>query len=329
MINAAIYGLGRWGQNLVKSVQGKSDELRFVAGVARSLDKYQDFAKQAGLSLSDDYAAVLADPAIEAVALATPHTLHADHVRQAAAAGKHVFVEKPFALTRASAQAAAGACRHANVTLAVGLNRRFRPAFIDMKKVIADGVIGDVLHVECHHSGPTFLRTPAVSWRATRPENPAGGMAARGVHTLDCMIDLCGDVAAVCAMSERRQAPIDVDDTTSMLLRFASGVTGYLSTIMATGNFWRIQVYGSKGWVEMHGEHALTISDLDAVTDERSWEPTDTLKDELEAFARAAAGGDPYPVTPAQAVSCVTALEAIDESAKAGAWVSVPEAVSC
>jgi predicted dehydrogenase len=323
MMDAAIFGMGRWGQTLVKSIQGKSDKLRFVAGITRSPDKYLDFATETGLSLSDDYAAVLADPAIEAVALATPHTLHADHVRQAAAAGKHVFVEKPFALTKASADAAAGACRHANVTLAIGFNRRFRPAFIDMKKIIADGIIGDILHVECHHSGPTFLRTPADSWRATRPENPAGGMAARGVHNLDCMIDLCGDVAAVCAMSERRQVPIDVDDTTSMLFRFASGVTGYLSTIMATGNFWRMQVYGSKGWVEMHGEHALAISDLDAVTDERNWDPTDTLKDELEAFAHAAGGGDPYPVTPAQAVSCVAAFEAIDESAKAGAWMEV------
>ncbi len=323
MMNAAIFGIGRWGQTLVKSVQGKSDVLRFTTGIARSPDKYRDFAKEAGLTLSDDYAAVLADPAIQSIVLATPHTLHAQHVQQAAAAGKHVFVEKPFALTRASAEAAVNACAQANVTLAVGLNRRFRPAYIELKKVIADGVIGDVLHIECHHSGPTFLRTPPDSWRAARAENPAGGMAARGVHNLDLMIDLCGDVAAVCAMSEKRQATIDVDDTTSMLFRFASGVTGYLSTIMTTGNFWRMQVYGTKGWVEMHGEHALAISDLDKVTDERSWEPTDTLKDELEAFARAAAGGEAYPVTPAQAISCVAALEAVDKSAKAGAWVEV------
>lgn len=323
MMNAAIFGIGRWGQTLVKSVQGKSDVLRFTTGIARSPDKYRDFAKEAGLTLSDDYAAVLADPAIEAIALATPHTLHAEHVSQAAAAGKHVFVEKPFALTRASAEAAVNACRDANVTLAVGLNRRFRPAYVEMKKVIADGVIGDILHIECHHSGPTFLRTPPESWRANRAENPAGGMAARGVHNLDLMIDLCGDLTAVCAMSERRQAPIDVDDTTSMLFRFASGVTGYLSTIMATGNFWRVQVYGSKGWVEMHGEHALAVSDLDKVTGEQSWEPTDTLKDELEAFARAAGGGEPYPVTPEQAISCVAALEAADKSAKAAAWVEV------
>lgn len=324
MMNAAIYGFGRWGRTLVDAVQGKSEAIRFTAGVAHTPDRHRDYAAEKDLSLTGDYDAVLGDPAIDAVALATPHSMHAEHVRRAAAAGKHVYVEKPFTLTKASAEEAAKACADANVTLAVGFNRRFRPAFQDMKAMIAEGRIGDILHVESQHSGPTFYRTPADSWRAVRAENPAGGMAARGIHNLDLMIRLCGEIGAVCAVSERREVPIDVDDTTAMMFRFAGGATGYLGTSMATGNYWRIHVFGSAGWIEMRGEHALAVSDLDEVVEEKSYDPTDTIRTELEAFAAAAAGGEPYPVTPEEAVHGVAVHEAADRSARAGGgWTDV------
>src|SRR5687767_14025424 len=99
MINAAIVGLGRWGQNLVNSVQGKSEKIRFTTGVLRHPENAREYAKQQGLKLQSDFAKVLADPAIDAIVLATPHTIHADQVVAAAKAGKPVFSEKPFTLT--------------------------------------------------------------------------------------------------------------------------------------------------------------------------------------------------------------------------------------
>jgi predicted dehydrogenase len=323
MINAAIYGLGRWGRTLVQSVQGKSDVIRFGAAVARTPGSHREFADSMGFLVSGEYEAVLADPSIDAVVLATRNSDHAGQVLRAAAAGKHVQVEKPFTLSRESAEAVARACSDAGVTLAVAFNRRFRPAVIDMKSMIENGRIGDVLHVECQFSGPTFHRTPADSWRAMREENPAGGMSPRGVHSLDLMIDAFGEVDAVCAISERRAVDIEVDDTTFALLRFASGVTGYLSTIMATGDYWRVNVMGTKGWAELPTEHRLIVGDLDRIIDDRSYEPIDIEKAELEAFARAIAGGPPFPVTPAQAIHGVAVHEAIARSAETGGWVRV------
>jgi predicted dehydrogenase len=93
MINAAIVGLGRWGQNLVNSVQGKSDKIRFVAGVLRHPENAREYADQQGLRLESDYAKVLADPTIDAVVLATPHTTHAEQIIAAVNAGKPVFTE--------------------------------------------------------------------------------------------------------------------------------------------------------------------------------------------------------------------------------------------
>ena len=91
MIRAAIVGLGRWGQHLVECTQGETDKLRFTAGVARTPEKAKAFATKHGLMLIGEYAAALADPGVDAVVLATPHTQHAEPVVAAARAGKHVF----------------------------------------------------------------------------------------------------------------------------------------------------------------------------------------------------------------------------------------------
>ena len=73
MIKAAIVGMGRWGQNLVNSVQGKSAKMRFTHGVLRRSEEAREYAQKTGLTLTTDYAQVLADPTVDAVVLATPH----------------------------------------------------------------------------------------------------------------------------------------------------------------------------------------------------------------------------------------------------------------
>src|SRR3981189_2559583 len=109
MIRAAIVGLGGWGRNLVASVQGKSDAIRFVAGATRTPEKARGFAEAHGFLLHDRYEKVLADPAIDAVVLATPHSLHAGQVIAAAKAGKDVVVAQTSALGLRDAEAAARA----------------------------------------------------------------------------------------------------------------------------------------------------------------------------------------------------------------------------
>src|SRR5258708_34926860 len=109
MIRAAILGLGRWGRSLVNSVQGRSRDIQFVAAHTRTRATAEGFCRDKGIPFVATYAEVLADPAIDAVVLATPHSQHAEQVRQAAAAGKHVFVEKPMTLDLASARDAADA----------------------------------------------------------------------------------------------------------------------------------------------------------------------------------------------------------------------------
>jgi|SRR6266851_1331452 len=115
MIDAAIVGLGRWGRVLVTAVQGKSDRLRFTRGVSRNLEAHRDFAATHRIGLVADLDAVLADRSIDAVALATPHSLHCQQIIAVATAGKAVFCEKPLTLTKADAEVAIEACRKTGV----------------------------------------------------------------------------------------------------------------------------------------------------------------------------------------------------------------------
>jgi predicted dehydrogenase len=254
MINAAIVGMGWWGKTLVESVQGSSDVIRFVAGATRTASpELTAFAEGQELKLVGSFEDLLSDPKVDAVVLATPHSLHPRQVVAAAAAGKHVFCEKPFALTKADAEAAAKATQKAGVTLGVGYNRRFHPEMTKLRERIRTGDLGTILHIEATMTFPNALMLKASQWRAQREETPCGGLTPMGVHAIDGMIDLCGPITQVYCQSFRQAVEIDSDDTTSMLFRMKGGMSGYLGTMTATGPGFSFQVFGTKGWVRLEG----------------------------------------------------------------------------
>lgn len=315
-INAAIVGLGRWGQNLVVALSGPPDAtLRVVSGVTRTPANALDFAARHGFQVSDDFDAMLADPMIDAVILATPHSQHCAQICRAAQAGKHVFVEKPLALTLDEARKAIAACNTHNVVLAVGFNRRFLPAFQELKKAFDTGTLGTALHVDANFSGPFGYHYSAEMWRGTSVENPAGGMAAMGIHMLDAMIHLLGPVLHVSTLSCRRAITAPMDDTTNVQLKFANGATGSLTTLMATQSNWRLQLFGSAGWGALRDQQTLELSCIEQDPALVHYDVTDTLAEELLAFAACIQGQGTYPVTHVEAIAGVAAMEAISLSA--------------
>jgi predicted dehydrogenase len=324
MIRAAIIGLGSWGQNLVRSVQDGSPAIRFVAAATRTPEKARAFVQEHALRLLPSYEDVLGDPDVDAVVLATPHSLHTEQVVAAARAGKHVFCEKPLGLDAASAERAARACADAGVTLAVGYNWRYQPALREIRRLLDEGTLGRLLHIEGNFCGPSAYRFPRGHWRHDRAEVPAGGMTGRGVHVVDAMLYLTGShVEQVMAQSFRLAQDFGVDDTTSLLLRFASGATGYLGTVIATAETWRLQVFGSQGWAEVGDvEHLhtwplktcffdprdITVKQKPVV---REFPPGSTERAELEDFAARAAARQPLARPGGDAVHNVALLEAI------------------
>ena len=334
MINAAIVGLGWWGKTIVESVQGSSKDIQFVACATRTASEdTKAFCDAQKLTLTS-FDAALADPKVNAVVLATPHSLHPQQTIAAAKAGKHVFCEKPFALTKTDAEAAVQATKQARVTLGLGYNRRFHPEMTKLREKIRSGELGTILHVEANMTFPNALALKADAWRASREETPCGGLTPMGVHAIDGMIDLCGPIKQVFCQSFRQAVEIDSDDTTSILFRMQGGMSGYLGTITATGPGFSFQVFGTKGWVRLEGmTHVAGASSEERRTrlfgackfqpakgPAETWEAArlDVTRATLESFAQAAAGGAPFPIPLDEMIHGASVTEAVVRSAASG-----------
>jgi len=334
MITAAVVGLGWWGRTLVESVQG-SDFIRFVAGATRTVSpEVKTFADTYKLRLAENFDALLKDSNVQAVVLCTPHSMHTRQVVAAAQAGKHVFCEKPFALSKSDAERAVDATRKAGVTLGLGYNRRFHPEMTKLRDRIRSASLGVLMHVEATMTFPNALMLKPTQWRANREETPCGGLTPMGVHAIDGMIDLCGAIDQVYCQSFRRAVEIDSDDTTSILFRMKAGMSGYLGTLTATGPGFSFQVFGSKGWVRLEGmTHVAGASSEERRTrlfgtckfqpakgDAEVWqaETLDAGRTTLEAFAKAASGGTAFPIPLDQMIHGAAVTEAVIRSAASG-----------
>jgi predicted dehydrogenase len=322
MINAAVIGLGRWGKSLVTAVQGKSARLRFVHGVSKEPDEVRDFAAHHGFQLSTDLFDALADPLVQAVFLATPHSLHVEQVLAVAQDDKPVWCEKPLALTRADAVRAVDACKRAGVVLGSGNNKRCFASMRELARVVASGALGAILHIEGHFSNEHSTRV-AGGWRDDPREAPGLGMTGAGLHVLDAFINLGGPLRSVHAHGFKHTPPPDPRDAVAVLAQFASGATGLMATVRAAPMFWRIHVFGSEGSAEARNEDTLTVARIGETPETRTFEHVDSLLVLAEAFADAVAGRAPFPVSPAQMLDVIGAFEAVVRSIETGQPVKV------
>ncbi len=336
MIRAAIVGLGRWGRSLVTSVQGKSDDIRFVIAHTRTRAAAEDFCREKDLPLADSYERILSDRNVDAVVLATPHSQHERQVMVAAAAGKHIHVEKPITLDRASADAAVAAARKAGVVLAVGYCRRFHPSVVEIRNRIGDGRLGTVISMVAQHTTSTGQFIAPDNWRAAPDEAPGGALTAVGVHSLDHMIEFAGRVRDVrCVTARHVGGPSD--DTTTVMLHFENGATGLIFCSVATATNFSFTLYGSKGLAEISKPNLQTFrfvptsahaptGPVTAPPDEISEHAGfDMLNAELTAFARAIREKKPYPVPIEDILHGMSVFDAIVRAAASGKIEPVAE----
>jgi predicted dehydrogenase len=256
--------------------------------------------------------------------LATPHTMHRRQVEAIAGAGKHLYCEKPFALSKADAQAALDACRRAGIVIAVGHHFRLMPSMRVLAELKEAGSFGTIMHAEGNYSHDWLANYPADSWRLRAEESRAGGMTGMGVHVLDCFRDLVGPMKRISAISKARTLKFAAGDTTSALIEFENGATGTLATTMKTPFAWRIAIFGENCWAE-------SVSETRAFVRRSGKEPQiidrpadNHLGRNLDYFAQAALGQGKFPIQPDGILQTAAALEAVFKSADAnGAWMPV------
>ncbi|WP_284777924.1 Gfo/Idh/MocA family oxidoreductase [Agrobacterium sp. lyk4-40-TYG-31] len=323
---AALVGLGWWGKKMATLVNAGGAEMRFTRGIDPNTEA-EGFARENGLQFSTDIADALADPDIEAVVLATPHSLHQQQIAAVVAAGKHVFCEKPLDLTKAGAEASVELCRKAGLVLGMGHERRFEPPIAEILAAASNGRLGRLLQIEANFSHDKFLTLDPTNWRLKADQAPAGGMTATGIHLTDLSVKLMGPAKDVRVLCEKLASEIPQGDTMSAHIHFVGGGSAYISATLATPFVSRFAIFGTLGWIEVRDKAHVEAPDGWVVTEGwkgkpitvREVAPAEPVRDNLRAFARAVRGREDYPITGEDMVNNIALLEAIVRSAQTGA----------
>jgi predicted dehydrogenase len=243
-VGIALIGMGWWGKKMLNVLATAPADIRVVRAVEPNVESVSALCAEKGIPLSADYADALNDPAVEAVVLATPHSLHGAQIAAAVAAGKHVFCEKPLALTKAGAETAVALCRDAGLILGTGHERRWEPPIADMLAKADSGALGRLHQIEANFSHDKFLELDRDNWRLKADQAPAGGMTATGIHLLDLSVRLMGPAESVLCICEKLSSDLPNGDTVAAYIKFKGGGTSYVSASLANPFMSRFTVYG-------------------------------------------------------------------------------------
>lgn len=332
-LKIGLIGAGRMGrlhaENLTARIPGA--QLYAVADVV--IEAAQACAALSGARLvTADYRELLADPAVDAVLISSGTAAHAQIIADAARAGKHIFCEKPVALTLAETDAALDAVREAGVTLQLGFNRRFDPTFRRAHDARASGEIGEphLLHIISRDPAP-----PPPAYVAT-----SGGIFLdMTIHDFDMARYLVGsEVEQVYARGSVLIDPaigaLGDRDTAVVVLEFNNGVLGTIenSRRAVYGYDQRVELLGSKGGVSTanHFPNAATISTAQSVGRDLPLNfflerYRESYAQELREFIEAVRQGKPAPVSGEDGRMALVLALAATESAGLGRPVRVSE----
>ncbi|NHN29400.1 Gfo/Idh/MocA family protein [Paenibacillus agricola] len=261
MIHFAIVGCGHIAHKHAKAMKLAQDaHLYAVCDTNRiSLD---DFIVKTGAIGYSDYSAMLDDPKIDVINICTPSGLHERLAVQAANAGKHIIVEKPVALDLESAARIQEACLRNGVKCAVVHPNRFRPAIVELKKMLEQGKFGTISHV---NATVRWNRNQAyydqALWRGTKAMD-GGVLMNQAIHNLDLLLWLMGPVKHIQALTTTRLRDIEAEDVAAALLEFESGVVGMVeaaSTIYPKNYEESLSIFGEKGTAVIGGPTASWI----------------------------------------------------------------------
>lgn len=325
-VRIALVGLGWWGQKMLTVLEAAPADIAVVRVVEPNLEAVRELCQRKGIPLSANYADALADPDVEAVVLATPHSMHTAQVAAAAAAGKHIFCEKPLALTGDEAARSVALCVRAGLVLGMGHERRWEPPIAEMLSRADANELGRIHQIEANFSHDKFVSLDRNNWRLKADQAPAGGMTATGIHLLDLSVRLLGPAESVLCICEQLSSDLPQGDTVAAYVKFAGGGTSYVSASLANPFMSRFTVYGSKGWIDIRDKAHVEAPDGWVVTSAIAGGPIETVeigkaepvKDNLVSFARAVRGTEDYPITADHLIDNIALLEAVFASALSG-----------
>ena len=323
-MKVAVAGLGWWGKQIISCLE-KSPRFEVLYGVDPSPpDDVAAFRREHPFPLEADLGTALADPAVEGVILATPHALHEEQALRVIAADKELFCEKPLTMTVEGAQRVVDACQKAGKVLGIGHERRYEPAFEELQRLVDAGALGKLLLLEANISHDQFRRLHASNWRLDPTHAPAGMMTAVGIHMTDLFVHLAGPVGEVRARTGSLIFDPPAEDFVSASIVFKSGVRANFTSLSVTPFYSRFTAFGDAGWLEIICEANvdrgkpthLVHSDAPERRRHVTYEATDAVTQNFEAWADAVEGKAPYRFTPQELVENIRIFEAIVKSSR-------------
>ena len=318
--------MGWWSDVLADAI-GRSGKLRIDACYTRSEDKRAKFASKYGCRAAPAYEEILDDPTIEAIINTTPNAAHLETTREAASAGKHVFLDKPIANTIADARALTQACRKANVVLALGYQRRRESHFRWVRKQIDEGRFGRLVNAEANISRDRLGKVDLSSWRYTAEGMPGGVMLQIGIHYTDVLEYLMGPIKAVSGQFARLVLPGDNPDVASLVLEHESGALSTLNASYASASeYYLMNIYGKEmsAYFDLH-QGLRHIKRGAARAEAVACPESDPIAEELEEFARAVRGQGAPEMDGERGTASLAVILAGIRSAKEGRRIEVKE----
>ena len=245
-ISIGLVGVANHGNTILNAITA-APNLTLVSCFDTNAAAAEQVSKKFGARAASSYDDLIRDPKLEAVALVTPNQLHADQACKAAAAGKHVFVEKPITNSIADAQAVIRTFKDAGLVLMVGHNTRRRLVFRRAKEILSKGMIGKVVAMEGNLSRPAGLQPGLPPWKADPKACPLLPMTQLGIHLVDTAEYLVSPIRSVFCVASRTAMPGNVYDTTAAVLQLESGVPFVLSSYYVSPDAYFLRIYGTEG----------------------------------------------------------------------------------
>jgi predicted dehydrogenase len=329
---AAILGVGAWARVLATAAQGSS-KIRFACGFGRTPARVAKFAHELGLRPCGDFDALMRDPEIDAVVIALPNELHFDYAQRAAAAGKHVFIEKPIATTLRDGLRVAALERTHEVRVAVGHCARLLSGNRLIRQAIDRSQLGKVTQIEANFSNGRGLRLSPDDWRWFRASAPGGSLSQLAIHQFDTLRYLGGDIAAVSARAAR-QSPLgaEVEDQWIISVRFADGKLGTVISNWTSPSTYTVRVTGDAALMfyevdqmfwgvpeRLHDAATLYFQPRGSGPTTRepiAVPPGNMFRDELELFADSIVASAPCELSADNGCQALAAVYAAIESAE-------------
>ena len=234
MIGVGVIGVGMVADIHSRALRDIQDIAKVVAVYDRDAKRLAEFCSIRDLPPVDSVESMLANPDVQAVIILTPPNVRRDLVAQAAAAGRHVLLEKPMERNTAGAQELADIARAAGVTLGVVFQHRFREASIKLKRLIEDNLLGELASATANvpwWRPQTYYDEPG---RGTYARDGGGVLINQAIHTLDLLLDFTGPVSSVTAMmGTTRLHRMEAEDFVVSGVKFASGAMGAITATTA------------------------------------------------------------------------------------------------